>query len=169
MMMNRNEHIILLGSFRVGPQHTSSAAQCLVNASREMSVYFVAHSMSIYVHGVTSTEPPSILLGLSEAPPNVAQGGSLTLSCPAEGHPHPFIAWRKDGQAMFFQEDGSSQDDENIRLMNDSSIRITSAGLEHSVAYECIAINEVGRDTHVFPLTVQSKGFCHFSSLLPWW
>ncbi|KAL3275369.1 hypothetical protein HHI36_020136 [Cryptolaemus montrouzieri] len=74
-------------------------------------------------------------------------GSTIEMPCQAEGDPSPGIQWQKDGATM--QRTGRA------KTSLSGSLYIRNVGIEDQGRYECIAINEHGRNTASGYLTVK--------------
>ncbi|KAK9877952.1 hypothetical protein WA026_020172 [Henosepilachna vigintioctopunctata] len=74
-------------------------------------------------------------------------GSTIEIPCQAEGHPSPGIQWQKDGATI--QRTGRA------RTSLTGSIYIHNVQIEDQGRYECIAINDFGRNTASGYLTVK--------------
>lgn len=102
--------------------------------------------------------PPRIRGAYSE-PLAVCMNNNLLLVCIVSGFPRPDVTWRQDDQQLTFNPDGTAINDASITLVNSTALQINSAAPRHSVTFECVAVNPVGRDALPCPVTVQSKVF----------
>uniref|UniRef100_A0A673IBQ3 Hemicentin-1 n=1 Tax=Sinocyclocheilus rhinocerous TaxID=307959 RepID=A0A673IBQ3_9TELE len=88
----------------------------------------------------------------------VDTGSTVVLNCQAEGEPAPVIEWSRQGWPMLGNE--------RITMLNNSSLRFSSAQKEDTAEYECVARNLLGSVLVRVTLTVRVHG--GFSEWMEW-
>lgn len=79
----------------------------------------------------------------------VDAGSTVVLNCQAQGEPTPMIEWSQQGRPLLGSDRFSS--------LSDGSLRISSAQMEDTAEYECVARNLMGSVLIRVSLTVQGK------------
>ena len=77
----------------------------------------------------------------------------LQLPCEVQGNPTPVITWRKDGEVL----DPGSLDPDQISILPNGALRITSAAPGDAGMYECVATSIAGNATKVIEVFVQGR------------
>nr|XP_055041763.1 hemicentin-1 isoform X2 [Misgurnus anguillicaudatus] len=88
----------------------------------------------------------------------VDAGFTVMLNCQAEGEPIPVIEWSRQGRPLLGNE--------RITILNNGSLRISSAQKEDTSEYECVARNLLGSVLVRVSLTVRVHG--GYSEWMEW-
>ncbi|XP_073667498.1 hemicentin-1 isoform X2 [Paramisgurnus dabryanus] len=88
----------------------------------------------------------------------VDAGFTVMLNCQAEGEPIPVIEWSRQGRPLLGNE--------RITILNNGSLRISSAQKEDTAEYECVARNLLGSVLVRVSLTVRVHG--GYSEWMEW-
>uniref|UniRef100_A0A8C1K3P7 Hemicentin-1 n=1 Tax=Cyprinus carpio TaxID=7962 RepID=A0A8C1K3P7_CYPCA len=88
----------------------------------------------------------------------VDAGSTVVLNCQAEGEPVPVIEWSRQGWPLLGNE--------RITMLNNSSLRFSSAQKEDTAEYQCVARNLLGSVLVRVTLTVRVHG--GFSEWMEW-
>ncbi len=84
-------------------------------------------------------------------------GFTVVLNCQAEGEPAPVIEWSRQGRPLLGNE--------RITMLNNGSLRFSSAQKEDTAEYECVARNLLGSVLVRVTLTVRGELNCTLTFL----
>ncbi len=87
----------------------------------------------------------------------VDTGSTVMLNCQAEGEPVPVIEWTRQGRPLLGNE--------RITMLNNGSLRFSSAQKEDTAEYECVARNLLGSVLVRVTLTVRGELNCTLTFL----
>ena len=103
----------------------------------------------IHIYIYIISEPPKIPPGIS-GNQSIIHNDRVTMLCPAQGIPKPYVTWYKDGQPITGNEIG-------LRLLPDGALQIDQAEPQHAGRYKCLASNIAGNASHLIDLKILSK------------